>query len=514
MCLASTKQRINYMPVDQATQDKQSNKTGGIDAAKNRETLKAIYNHALTIKKYRSNKYLMRQYKSATECGTFTASKTAKAKKGSKSINVSGLNHCNCNACAVCAVKQAKEWRETVIDIDTHLSKRGFYTAMITPTLPHGRTDGADDLIPTLQRSFKKLLMRRPVKRELERVCEGAPHWIRVIETTANMKNGIHAHFHVLLWVKGEDLDELRRLVDLAWRDIMRKEGREANEAGINITADPDEKYIVKMAGWSHADELTQAHRKDAGRNNGETSYSLFELRDLAFSGQGERLGYTKKFLDRAKFMFHDIMAAMQGVPVFKTSRTITPELREQAKAERRQYEIAQMTDQELADQIEDEIAQIEAQLAAPTNAEIPYLIEPKTNAELFEAASESTEMYHTVMYCYLLNDGKTSLPLGEYIKDAEARNRESIEEQVKASVIQWRADLNGRTFAEERAKLEADNKADYSQRKVTALIERMSKRNLNPEAKRKAQSYMQERDIITAIPDELINEIAAKHGA
>ncbi len=502
------------MPVDQATQGKQSNKTGGIDAAKNRETLKAIYNHALTIKKYRSNKYLMRQYKTATECKTFAPKGIAGQTKGRKGFTLHGLNHCQCNACAVCAAQQAKEWLEIILDLDTHHSKRGFYAAMLTLTLPHDRTDEPADLVNLLQDSFSKLLKRRPVKRELERVCEGSPHWIRTLETTANMKNGVHSHFHVMLWVKSEDLDELRRLVDQAWRDIMSKAGREANEAGTDITADPNVRYLAKMADWSLADELTQAHIKDAGRNNGETSYSLFELRDLAFSGQGERLGYSKKFLDRAKFMFHDIMAAMQGVPVFKTSRTITPELREQAKAEREQYELAQLTDQELADQIEDEYDQIQEQYAAPTNLEIPYLIDQKTHAELFEAAQDGKEMYHTVMHCYLLNDGKTDISLDAYIETAEANNEQSKEQQSQALWIKWNARLNGRTFAEERAKLTADNKADYSQRKVTALLERMSKRHLNQDTKRKAQVYMQERDIITAIPDELINEIAAKHGA
>lgn len=238
--------------------------------------------------------------------------------------------------CPVCAAKISEKRR---VELTTGISNwhdQGGKVVMMTITVQHNHRTAFKKTLAELQTAYRSFLMSVPVKREMDSI--GVVGRIRALETTYG-ENGWHPHFHVLLFVKSDDihLEQSQTTLLDQWKRTCKRKGMSApNEHGLKLH---DGAYAsAYVSKWGLESEMTKGHIKKS-----RTGYSPFDLAryDLGIY-QGDAVPLAP---GQAKQLFKEYAYCMKG----KRQLVWSDGLRDRLGLK------VELTDQQLVDQIEDQ---------------------------------------------------------------------------------------------------------------------------------------------------------------
>jgi len=132
-----------------------------------------------------------------------------------------GLESCsNVWTCPVCSLVITEHRRRELQDAITAWMKAGGEVYLMTLTMPHVRADNLVALLALLRAASKRFCQDKLYRRMSKLV--GRVGNIRSLEVTWGSWHGWHPHFHILVFAKRGQLDELAKL-RTAWVNALLK---------------------------------------------------------------------------------------------------------------------------------------------------------------------------------------------------------------------------------------------------------------------------------------------------
>ena len=249
--------------------------------------------------------------------------------------------------CAVCAPKIAERRSGEIEAAMTVCKAQGGQVLMPTFTVPHGRKDPLVETLDLIKKALRSMGMSRRYKQMQERL--GVEGRIIATEITHGEANGWHPHFHELWFFEraGVDLVALESELFTMWRAACLKFGlgEPSRKHGVVVQdGSRAAQYVAKMSQkeWTLADEIAKASSK-SGRKG---SRSAWQLLDCILDPEA-----TPSHQKRAEALFREYAEATKG----RRQLVWSPGLK-------KRYAIADMNDEELCAQVEEDsvlIAQI-----------------------------------------------------------------------------------------------------------------------------------------------------------
>lgn len=242
--------------------------------------------------------------------------------------------------CAVCAPKIAERRSAEIESAMTVCKAQGGQVLMPTFTVPHGRKDPLADTLDLIKKALRSMAMSRRYKQLQDRL--GVVGRIIATEITHGEANGWHPHFHELWFFDraGVDLVDLESQLFTMWRAACVKFGLGEPSRKHGVVVQDGSKaaqYVSKMGNkeWGLADEIAKASSK-AGRKG---SRSAWQLLDCMIDPEA-----TPQHQKRAEGLFREYAEATKG----RRQLVWSPGLK-------KRYAIAEMNDEELCAQVEEE---------------------------------------------------------------------------------------------------------------------------------------------------------------
>lgn len=310
-------------------------------------------------------------------CGTpIGASHVAIHRSESGVSHMSGLETCGSVwACPVCSAK-IRNYRADEISraFSRHIDKGGG-AALVTLTLPHGRTDPLRRLAELVSAGFRAVVSGRQWVEDRD-AC-GILGQIRAFEITHG-ENGWHPHLHVLMCTEAPltaaAADALQARLQARWNRWLHRQGWRLSADGIGVRVDRVRRnaaavgvYIAKLQEGSMrttrvnvASEIARSDLKQA-RGGGRVPFEI--LADFGSDGVASDLD-----------LWHEYQLATKGRSAVRWSRGLRALLLPDEP---------ELTDQEVVD--EDQAAPIIAYLTAPAYRQL--LARPYGEAYLLRAA-------------------------------------------------------------------------------------------------------------------------------
>jgi hypothetical protein len=249
--------------------------------------------------------------------------------------------------CAVCAPKIAERRSAEIESAMTVCKVQGGQVLMPTFTVPHGRKDPLADTLDLIKKALRSMAMSRRYKQMQDRL--GVVGRIIATEITHGEVNGWHPHFHELWFFERADVDLVQLELELyrMWRVACVKFGlgEPSRKHGVVVQdGSRAAQYVAKMSDkeWTLADEIAKASSK-SGRKG---SRSAWQLLDCMIDPDA-----TPAHQKRAAALFREYAEATKG----RRQLVWSPGLK-------KRYAIADLDDQELCAQVEEDavlIAQI-----------------------------------------------------------------------------------------------------------------------------------------------------------
>jgi hypothetical protein len=249
--------------------------------------------------------------------------------------------------CAVCAPKIAERRAGEIQAAMTVCKAQGGQVLMPTFTVPHGRKDPLVETLDLIKKALRSMAMSRRYKQMQDRL--GVEGRIIATEITHGEANGWHPHFHELWFFEraGVDLVALEGELFTMWRAACLKFGlgEPSRKHGVVVQdGSRAAQYVAKMGDkeWTLADEIAKASSK-TGRKG---SRSAWQLLDCMIDPEA-----SPAHQKRAEALFREYAQATKGTQQLRW----TPGLK-------KRYAIADMNDEELCAQVEEDsvlIAQI-----------------------------------------------------------------------------------------------------------------------------------------------------------
>lgn len=219
--------------------------------------------------------------------------------------------------CPVCASKITERRRvELEQGLEVWRDTWEGQTLLMTFTLQHNQAETCAFVLEGLLTAHHKFWAGAPAERF--RLRYGIVGKIRSLEVTHG-QNGWHAHIHVLLFIRADDLrflGDMRAAATERWRSVLARFDRFASVAhGLDIRGADDlaGDYLVKMGlasasadGWTAAHELAKSHVK-SGRGGSLTPNALL-LAYLYGDAEAGRLWqeYARAFKGRRQLVWSD----------------------------------------------------------------------------------------------------------------------------------------------------------------------------------------------------------------
>lgn len=252
-----------------------------------------------------------------------------------------GLQTCALSwLCSVCAPKIA-ERRSTEIEYAmTVCNAQGGQVLMPTFTAPHQRKDSLDQTLDRIKSALRSMGMSRRYKQLQDRLhVQGR---ITATEITHGEANGWHPHFHELWFFEraGVNLVDLESELFTMWHAACLKFGLGAPSRKHGVVVQDGSRaahYVSKMGDkeWGLADEIAKASSK-GGRGG---SRSAWQLLDCMIDPEA-----TPSHQKRAEGLFREYAEATKG----RRQLSWSPGLK-------KRYAIADMNDEELCAQVEED---------------------------------------------------------------------------------------------------------------------------------------------------------------
>lgn len=252
-----------------------------------------------------------------------------------------GLQTCALSwLCSVCAPKIA-ERRSTEIEYAmTVCNAQGGQVLMPTFTAPHQRKDSLDQTLDRIKSALRSMGMSRRYKQLQDRLhVQGR---ITATEITHGEANGWHPHFHELWFFEraGVNLVDLESELFTMWHAACLKFGLGAPSRKHGVVVQDGSRaahYVSKMGDkeWGLADEIAKASSK-GGRGG---SRSAWQLLDCMIDPEA-----TPAHQKRAEGLFREYAEATKG----RRQLSWSPGLK-------KRYAIADMNDEELCAQVEED---------------------------------------------------------------------------------------------------------------------------------------------------------------
>lgn len=206
--------------------------------------------------------------------------------------------------CPVCAAKISEKRRIELSAGIANWHDQGGKVIMMTITVQHNLRTAYKKTLAELQTAYESFLRSKPVRRLLDGM--GVAGRIRALETTYG-ENGWHPHFHILMFVKSDDihLDQSQALLLNQWKLACKRKGMQTpNGHGLQLH---DGAYAAAyVSKWGLESEMTKGHIKKS-----KTGYSPF---DLARFDLGNYSGTAKPLSPgQAKTLFQEYAYCMKG---------------------------------------------------------------------------------------------------------------------------------------------------------------------------------------------------------
>jgi len=259
-----------------------------------------------------------------------------------------GLQTCALSwLCSVCAPKIAERRSAEIEYAMTVCKAQGGQVLMPTFTAPHQRKDSLAETLDRIKSALRSMGMSRRYKQLHDRL--GVEGRIIATEITHGEANGWHPHFHELWFFDraGVNLVDLESELFTMWRAACLKFGLGAPSRKHGVVVQDGSRaaqYVSKMGDkeWGLADEIAKASSK-GGRGG---SRSAWQLLDCMIDPEA-----TPQHQKRAEGLFREYAEATKG----RRQLSWSPGLK-------KRYAIADMNDEELCAQVEEEsylVAQI-----------------------------------------------------------------------------------------------------------------------------------------------------------
>lgn len=256
--------------------------------------------------------------------------------KEKEKASYSGLQTCGSVwACPVCAQKVANKRRlEMQRLIERHLATGGD-ALMITRTFPHTRFDSLKDSIASFQNAETRFRSGKGYKLPFQEV--GFVGSVKALEVTYG-KNGWHPHVHeIILTEKKVSPAEHGLLVSKLWPRWQRfcvKVGLPSPSAEHGLTIQKADKAAAYVSKWGIEDEMTKGHIKQ-GKGESCTPFDFLRVGLLSES---------QDVLKASGALFREYANAFHGKVQLRFSKGL-----------KALYDIEEMSDEELAEQVEDD---------------------------------------------------------------------------------------------------------------------------------------------------------------
>jgi len=183
--------------------------------------------------------------------------------------------------CPTCAVRVSEARREELHDVVLSWQEENTVAHTIF-TFPHSKWDRLDRNLDKFNAAVRWLTGHRRYRKLRKQL--GCVSTVRALEVTWGESNGWHPHSHMLMFIKGKDVDLAALEVELKalWREACLQNGlREpSDEYGLKVE---DGNYAADyVSKWGCAEELTKAHVK-RGKRGSLGPWGL--LHEYAFNG-------------------------------------------------------------------------------------------------------------------------------------------------------------------------------------------------------------------------------------
>lgn len=238
--------------------------------------------------------------------------------------------------CPVCAAKISEKRRAELATGISNWHDLDGSVVMMTVTVQHNLSTPFKKTLAELQTAYRSFLMSRPVVRLLDQM--GVVGRIRALETTYG-ENGWHPHFHVLMFVKSDDIQMIRfenALLD-EWKAVCKRKGM-ATPNGHGLKLHDGSYASAYVSKWGLESEMTKGHIKKS-----KTGYSPFDLArfDLGIytgdakplaSGQARMLfrEYAYCMKGKRQLVWSDGLRDLLGLKVEKSDQELVDEIEEQ----------------------------------------------------------------------------------------------------------------------------------------------------------------------------------------
>lgn len=210
--------------------------------------------------------------------------------------------------CPVCAAKISERRRvELQATIDAARAQ-GYNVIMATLTLQHSKKDKYSDIVNALVESWRRV--RSGKGWQTIKTLFGIRGIVTALEFTVSIDNGGHPHFHILMFLKCDDLDseDLRYKILQRYDSALAKMSRYASAAHGVMVQTSDEhigNYVSKYgrdekSTWGLAQEMTKGSVKSGGLKGGE-HYVPFQLLDLYVMGNKQAGAMFVQFAEAFK---------------------------------------------------------------------------------------------------------------------------------------------------------------------------------------------------------------------
>lgn len=215
--------------------------------------------------------------------------------------------------CPLCASKIAAGRRVEVQAAMDAAQRQGLRVLLLTLTVRHGLGDDVRDVLARMRAAWRRYTGDRQAK--AVRAAAGLVGTIRALEVTYG-DNGWHPHYHVLLFVRGDQTpEEMQRAWAPVWCKICVSCGLPEPVQSVACTIQDGSRAAQYVSKWGLAEELALAHLKRARARAGRTPWDL--LRAYADGdAQAGRLWveYAAAFKGQRQLYWSNGLRALLGV--------------------------------------------------------------------------------------------------------------------------------------------------------------------------------------------------------
>jgi hypothetical protein len=284
--------------------------------------------------------------------------------------------------CSICSPKIGERRAVEIQKAMAQCLSEGGQVLMPTFTIPHGRHQPLAETLNLIKEALRWMARHRQYKQLQDRLGVDG----RIIGTEINHgeANGWHPHFHELWFFErsGIDVEKLEQELYELWKKACLKFGlgEPSRKHGVVVQdGQGAAKYVAKMGEkqWTLADEMAKANAK-SGRKSNRSFWQLIDCyMDESASPQSR---------NRAKQLILEYAEVTKG----KKALTWTPGLK-------KRYAVIDMTDKELAAQVEEEAVLI---------AEIPLddwriVVKHKLEAVILDVCLNGKDAVNMVINAY-----------------------------------------------------------------------------------------------------------------